>query len=323
MITFIKLSLYVGLAAVALYGIRKWFDGGVCTSKARLDGKTVVITGGNTGIGKETAIDMARRGAKVIIGCRNQQRGEKAVGEIQEKSGSKNVHLRSLDLASFASIRAFAEGVLRSESRLDILINNAGIMACPFAKTEDGFQTQFGVNHLGHFLLTNLLVDLIEKSAPSRIVIVSSLAHRFLTSVNFDKVNDESSYDPMNAYSESKLANVLFANELSKRLKNKNVSVFSLHPGVVTTELGRYSSFMNHPIVKLLLVPVRKLIYKDSQQGAQTSICCAVEEGLEKLTGEYFADCAVATKSAFAQDEQLAKKLWQLSMQWTKLEKQQ
>eukprot|EP00794_Sanderia_malayensis_P007971 gene7971-8830_t len=312
------MSLALGLgvvgASLALYGIRKWSDGGVCTSKARLDGKTVVITGGNTGIGKETAIDMAKRGARVIVGCRNKQKGEEAIADIREQSGSKNVHLRSLDLASFASIRAFAEGVLRSESRLDILINNAGIMACPFAKTEDGFQTQFGVNHLGHFLLTNLLVDLIEKSAPSRIVIVSSLVHRFVFSVDFDKYNNVDSYTPWGAYNESKLANVLIASEWARRLKDKNVSVFSLHPGSVATDLQRHS-LRSNAFKEICMYPFLKLTFKNPQQGAQTSIHCAVQEGIEHLSGEYFADCTVATKSALAKDEKLAKQIWDMSVE--------
>ncbi len=269
-------------------------------------------------LGKETAIDLAKRGAKVIIGCRSKQKGEEALVDIKEKSGSENVHLRPIDLASFKSIRAFAEGILESESRLDILINNAGIMACPFWKTEDGHQIQFGVNHLGHFLLTNLLLGLIEKSAPSRIVIVSSLAHRFPFSVDLDKVNDEESYSAWSAYGVSKLANVLFAKELSRRLKDKNVSAFSLHPGSVSTELQRHS-LRADAIREVLMQPYLKLCFKSPWQGAQTSIFCAVQEGLEKYSGEYFADCAVATTSSFAKDEDLAKKLWDMSLEMTKL----
>lgn len=313
-----KLSVFIGLAAVALYAIRKYSDGGVCESKARLDGKTVVITGGNTGIGKETAIDLVSRGAKVIIGCRSKERGEAALVDIKNITGSDNVHMRILDLASFASIHAFAQGIVESEPRLDILINNAGIMMCPFWKTEEGFEMQVGVNHIGHFLLTNLLLDLIKKSAPSRIINVSSMGHKFVWSVDFETMHKESAYSSMGSYGVSKLANVLFTKELSQRLEGSGVSVFALHPGAVATELGRYS-FTKYSVIELLMTPVQKLAFKNSKQGAQTSICCAVEEGIEKYSGQYFADCKVAPASSLAEDKELAKKLWDQSIKWTKL----
>jgi len=156
-------SIAVGTVLIL---VRRYFNGGVCYSKEQLDGKTVIITGANTGIGKETAIDLARRNAKVIIACRNVERGEKAERDIRNLSKNENVHFRLLDLASFASIKKFCAEVLAQESRIDILVNNAGIMRCPYWKTEDDFEMQFGVNHLGHFLLTNLLLDRPNKRGP-------------------------------------------------------------------------------------------------------------------------------------------------------------
>ena len=226
---------------VSLWMLRKYFAGGVCRSKAMLDGKTVIITGANTGIGKETAIDLAKRNARVILACRSQDKGKKAEVDVRRESGSSNVHFRKLDLASFDSVRQFAKEVLSEESRLDILINNAGIMYCSFQKTVDGFETQFGVNHLGHFLLTNLLLDKIKQAPEGRIVVVSSIAHTFASKLDLDTINSEAHYSPYDAYHKSKLANVLFTKALAKRLAGSNITVNSLCPGAVATDLQRHT----------------------------------------------------------------------------------
>ena len=183
----------------------------------RLDGKTVIITGANTGLGKETAIE---RNAKVIA-CKNAERGKKAERDIRSLSKNENV-LKLLDLASFASIRKFCSEVLAEEPRLDILINNAGIMGCPYWKTEDSFEMQFGVNHLGHFLLTNLLLDRIKEAPAGRIVVVSSLGYIRTKEINFDDINSTQSYEPLYAYGQ---ANNLFAIALHKRLAGTNVTI--------------------------------------------------------------------------------------------------
>ncbi len=159
--------------------IRVCFVNGVtCPSKMRIDGKTVIVTGGNTGIGKETAMELARRGGRVIIACRDAKKGNQATAEIKEETGNNQVFFKSLDLASALSIREFADSVLEKESRLDLLILNAGVMFTPYALTKEGFEMQFGVNHLGHFLLTHLLLDRLKDCSPSRVVVVSSLAHQ-------------------------------------------------------------------------------------------------------------------------------------------------
>ena len=181
-------------AIVVLYAGRRYFQGPRCQSKRSLKGKTVVITGANTGIGKETAVDLAARGARVIIGCRNLEKGKEAIKEIQERSGNQNVFLEELDLASLGSVRSFADKILNSEPRLDILINKAGVLqlGCPYQKTEDGFEMQFGVNHLGHFLLTLLLLDRIKRSQPSRVINVSSDGHRSGSGkIKFDDIHHE------------------------------------------------------------------------------------------------------------------------------------
>lgn len=294
------------------YVFKPYISGGVCRSKARLEGKTVIITGSNTGIGKETALDLAARGARVIIACRDLQKGEKAMKEIIEKSGNGNIVAKHLDLASLRSVRNFAEEINSSEARVDVLINNAGVMAVPsLTKTQDGFETQMGVNHLGHFLLTNLLLDLLKKSAPSRIVVVSSIAHWFCTTAGFkfENINGEISYDPFDAYGQSKLANILFARELARRLDGTRVTANALHPGAVATELGRH-----HPYwLQVVLQPFVFLLTKSPKEGAQTSIHLAVSKELEGVSGLYFADCKERIPAKSAQDDEVAKKLWEVS----------
>ena len=228
------------ILAGTLYLARRYAAGGVCYSRAKLDGKTVIITGANTGIGKETAVDLARRGARVILACRSAEKGEEAVVEVRARSGNDKVVFRRLDLASLESVRQFASSILEEEPTIDILINNAGVMACPYSKTEDGFEMQFGVNHLAHFLLTNLLLDRLKEAPTARIVTVSSTAHRRTKGINFDDLNSEKSYSPFLAYGQSKLANILFTRSLAKRLAGTSVIANCLHPGVIRTELGRH-----------------------------------------------------------------------------------
>ena len=230
----------VGLACV--YLIRKWAAGGVgmCRSQARLDGKTVIITGANTGIGLETAVDMAKRNARVILACRSEERGERAAVEVRKRSGNDNAVFVQLDLASLDSVREFAAKILEEEPRIDILINNAGVMAVPERKlTKDGFEMQIGINHLGHFLLTNLLLDRIKEAPSARIVNVSSRAH-LRANLDLGDLNLEKSYDAWTAYGNSKIANILFTRSLARRLKGTRVTTNSLHPGVIMTELSRH-----------------------------------------------------------------------------------
>ena len=238
---------------VGLWMLRRYFAGGVCQSKAKLDGQMVIITGGNTGIGKETAIDLAKRNARVILACRSEEKGKKAEVDVRRESGNNDVHFRQLDLSSFASIRKFAKEVLEEESCVDILINNAGVMMCPYTKTEDGFEMQFGVNHLGHFLLTNLLLDRIKQAPEGRIVNVSSSMHAFSPPLNLDTINSEDNYSAIQSYSNSKLANVLFTKALAKRLHRTNVITTSLHPGAIDTDLQRHTLSIRVRIYRTVL----------------------------------------------------------------------
>ncbi|KAM3871197.1 retinol dehydrogenase 12 [Diretmus argenteus] len=308
----VLLLIVAGLGVVTLLmivfapHIRKYAAGGVCQSGARLDGKTVLITGANTGIGKETALDLAVRGARVIMACRDVEKGEEAAASICAMCPSAQVEVRELDLADTCSIRAFAQKFLREVNHLHILINNAGVMMCPYMKTIDGFEMQIGVNHLGHFLLTSLLIGLLKRSSPARIVVVSSLAHNFGW-IRFHDLQSQGSYNSGLAYCQSKLANVLFARELARRLKDCNVTVNSLHPGTVNSELTRHSTLMT------ILFTVLSMFLKTPREGAQTTIYCAVAEELHSISGKHFSDCAPAFVAPQGRSEETARRLWDAS----------
>ncbi|XP_057176513.1 retinol dehydrogenase 12 isoform X2 [Triplophysa rosa] len=269
--------------------------------------------GANTGIGKATALDLARRGARVILACRNESKAQSAVAAIQRETGNKEVLYMHLDLASLQSVRSFAENFLKNESRLDILINNAGLLMG--GKTKDGFGMIFGVNHLGHFLLTVLLLDRLKECGPSRVVTVSSLAHMW-GKVDFNCINTHkdlglgnSDFASLKLYSHSKLCNILFTHELAKRLKGTNVTCYSLHPGAIKTDINNNSSLL----WRLVMTPAMLLFFTDVDSGAQTSLHCALQEGLDPLSGCYFSKCAVGKVPAKARDDATAKKLWEVS----------
>nr|XP_055026238.1 retinol dehydrogenase 14a [Misgurnus anguillicaudatus] len=277
-----------------------------------LRGKTIIVTGANSGIGKATAAELLRRQGRVIMACRDRERAEKAALEIQQETGPDRGELviKLLDLASLKSVRSFCEEILKEEPKIDVLINNAGIYQCPYTQTEDGFEMQFGVNHLGHFLLTNLLLDLLKRSAPSRIIVVSSKLYKY-GEINFDDLNSEKSYDKAFAYSRSKLANLLFTLELSRKLEETGVTVNALTPGIVRTNLGR------HVYIPMLVKPLFNLaswaFFKSPEAGAQTSIYLACSPDVEGVQGKCFANCQEEQLLEKATDEEVAKRLWDIS----------
>lgn len=306
--------LFILVVALLLFLFSRWMRGPMKGSNnpKSLTGKLVVITGANTGIGKAAAEDLAKRGARVIILCRSVEKGEEAAAEIKESTGGQ-VEVRRLDLASLKSVRECAEALVASEDKIDILINNAGVMMCPNWKTEDGFDMQFGTNHLGHFLLTELLMPLIRKSEASgfhpRIINVSSLGHKGAP-INWDDINFEKSYSSWAAYAQSKLANVLHAKELAERLSNTEISVYAVHPGAVDTELGRhlYSTWYGK-ILKPCAVPmIKKPIH-----GAQTILYCALDDSVANDSGKYYADCRETRPHPRALRKEDQKRLWELS----------
>ncbi|KAG9274012.1 retinol dehydrogenase 12-like isoform X2 [Astyanax mexicanus] len=291
-----------------IYTLRAFLFG-EWSSDVRLDGKTVIITGANTGIGKETTRDLAKRGARIIMACRDIPKAEVTQREIIEDSGNQNIVIRKLDLSDTKSIREFAEIINNEEKQLHILINNAGVMMCPYSKTADGFEMQIGVNHLGHFLLTFLLIDLLKKSAPSRIILLSSMAHSWGT-IKLDDINSEKSYHSRRVYGQSKLANILCTRSLGRRLKDTGVTVYAVHPGIVRTELKRH---MN--LCLLFLWKVVRPFTKTTVQGAQTTVYCAVEPSLQSETGGYYSNCGLSSCTRAARDDEMAEKLWELSCQ--------
>ncbi|KAF5281075.1 hypothetical protein FQR65_LT14871 [Abscondita terminalis] len=291
-----------------------------CLSNVRLDGKTAVITGSNTGIGKCTVHDFFKRGARVIMACRNVEKANEAAKDIkadcegQDKLGE--IVVTELDLCSLDSVRKCAARLLESEKRIDILINNAGVMMCPQSKTADGFETQFGTNHLGHFLFTLLLLPRIIASSPARIVNVSSRAHSG-GQLNFDDLNHEKRpYSAYHAYADSKLSNILFTKELARRLRGaniENVNVYSLHPGVIATELGRHLDNTYFKGLRWTFSVLFKSFMKTPEQGAQTTIHCAIDENAGKETGLYYSECKVQEPISRANNVEDAEKLWEMS----------
>ncbi|EAT34252.1 AAEL013483-PA [Aedes aegypti] len=298
-----------------VYFVRKFFQGGQFKNKdIRLDAKVVIITGANSGIGKETAIECAKRGARVYMGCRDANRMEKARQEILDKSGSQNVFGLELDLASFDSIRNFVRTFLSMERRLHVLINNAGVMACPKEYTKDGFEMHFGVNHLGHFYLTNLLVDVLKRTAPSRIVTVSSLGHKW-GRIDKDDINSEKDYREWGAYMQSKLCNILFSRHLAKRLRGTGIHTYCLHPGTVNTELTRYQN----RCMMIAAKPLLWVFFKSAKSGAQTTLYCAMEPTIAGDTGKYYSDCKLKEPEPHAKDDAMAEWLWNISEKLTGL----
>lgn len=277
-----------------------------------MDGKTVIVTGANSGIGRATAAGIVRLQGRVIMACRDVSRAEEAVRDIRQQTGASASQLvvRQLDIASLRSVRAFCHDIRKEEPRLDVLINNAGVYQCPYTTTEDGFEMQFGVNHLGHFLLTHLLLDLLKQSAPSRIVVVSSKLYKH-GHINFEDLNSEHSYDKAFAYSRSKLANLLFTCELAQRLQGSGVTVNALTPGIVRTNLGR------HVHIPVLAKPLFNLLswglFKSPEEGAQTSVYLASSPDVEGVQGKCFADCQPQVLLDKATDQEVASKLWDIS----------
>ena len=274
-------------------------------------GKSVVITGGNAGIGKETAVGLAQQGARVVITSRDVGRGAAAVEEIRRRSDSETVEAMQLDLASFPSIRAFATDLLARDDRLDVLIDNAGLILRRRTETEDGFETTFGVNHLGHFLLTNLLLDKLRASAPSRVVVVSSDAHKQVGGgLDFDDLQSERRYRAIRAYGRSKLANIYFARELARRLDGSGVTANALHPGFVASRFARDGDL---GWVGRIGMPLVRPFALSAADGARTSIHLASSPDVDGLTGHYFYKCLPIAPSSTAQDDEAARRLWAVS----------
>ncbi|XP_059441210.1 short-chain dehydrogenase TIC 32, chloroplastic-like [Corylus avellana] len=287
-------------------------------------GLTAIVTGSSSGIGVETTRVLALRGVHVIMAVRNMDAGRNVKEQILKEIPNAKIDVMQLDLSSMGSVRKFASEYNESGLPLNLLINNAGVMASPFMLSQDNIELQFATNHLGmwgHFLLTNLLLDTMKKTAresnkEGRIVIVASEGHRFVyrEGIRFDKINDESGYNMLFAYGQSKLANILHANELARRLKEEGVEITanSLHPGAIVTNLLRHHSF-----ISVIASTLGKYVLKNVHQGAATQCYVALHPQVKEVSGEYFMDSNEAKGSSQANDAELAKKLWDFSLSLT------
>ncbi|MCB9579510.1 MAG: SDR family oxidoreductase [Polyangiaceae bacterium] len=271
-----------------------------------MSGKVCLVTGANTGIGAVTARELAHAGAHVVLACRKKERAEPVLAEIAADGGKAD--FLQLDLADLASVRSAAEGFLARDLPLHVLVNNAGL-AGQRGITKDGFELAFGVNHLGHFLFTLLLLDKLKESAPARIVIVSSGNHYKAAGFDWEAVRKSTaSVTGLPEYSASKLANVLFAKELTRRLP-ADVTTYSLHPGVVASDVWRGVPWPFRSIMKLFMV--------SNEEGAQTSLYCATSPELAGESGKYYDRCREKRPNRVAGDEALARELWDKSVAWT------
>jgi NAD(P)-dependent dehydrogenase (short-subunit alcohol dehydrogenase family) len=285
----------------------------VTETQQDMSGKTVVITGGNSGIGLETAVAVARAGAKVLITVRDERKGTAAIKEIHARAPGAEADFVVFDLASLASVREGAAQILASCPRIDVLVNNAGLVLSDRTLTVDGFETTFAVNHLGPFLLTELLLDRIRASAPARIVNVSSTAHAGARrGLDFDDLQSERQYRGMAVYSKSKLANIYFTTELARRLAGSGVTANSLHPGTVATGYGRDGDTSG-----LLAFGVKLIgpFVLTAEKGARTSVYLASSPEVDGVTGRYFVRSKEAKPSRAARDDAAARRLWDVSEQ--------
>mmetsp|Transcript_76103 Transcript_76103/g.126836 ORF Transcript_76103/g.126836 Transcript_76103/m.126836 type:complete len:343 (-) Transcript_76103:90-1118(-) len=319
----------LAVGGATLFAGKLYFNGGVCTAAPDLRGRTAIVSGANTGLGKETAHRLAELGATVIMACRDKVKGEETRQHILKSLGTpSDLHVWELDLANLESVDRFLErwntqqAGLGGGPKLDLLIANAGIMALPQRETTtDGFERQLGVNHLGHMHLTLGLLPSVQRAAEqtgdARIVVVSSLAHE-KGSIQWDDLQLSSSpeaYTAWGAYRQSKLANVMFANALNRRLKGTGAIAVSLHPGVVRTELGRHMDFPRWKM--MLLSPALLFCLKTPWQGAQTTLHCAMADGVEG--GMYYSDCEPKEMKGLpegvATDEAMQERLWTQSLE--------
>jgi len=287
-------------------------------------GKVVIITGANSGIGYESARELTRKGAEVIVASRDPIKADWAISKIRKEIPEAKLKFIEVDLASLKSIRKFTEVFKANYDRLDILLNNAGIMLIPYGKTHDGFENTVGVNHLGHFALTGLLMDRLSSTPGARVVSVASNAH-YAGEMDFDNLLFENGheYAPMKAYGRSKLANLLFTYELQRRFKSRDYDVIALaaHPGIAATSLANHLFFN---LISWLIQPLMKMIFQSSAMGALPSIRAAVDP--EAQGGQYYGPAGKGEKSGYpiivdsnpaSKNEKDARTLWQISEELT------
>ena len=278
------------------------------TAPSPLHGRVVLITGANTGIGLATARELARRGARVFVACRSAEKARTAIEDIRRSSGNQQIEALELDLADLDSVRRCARELLAREMPLHVLINNAGLAGAR-GLSASGFEIAFGVNHVGHFLLTHLLLDRLKESAPARIVTVASKAHYRAPGIDWTAVHQPTrSRTGLDEYGVSKLANVLFSAELARRLAGSGVTTYALHPGVVASDVWRSVPWPLRSLLKLAMIT--------TEEGAATTLHCATSPAVADQSGLYYDRCREKTPSLAARDPALAAELWRRSLEW-------
>lgn len=286
------------------------------TTNFLMKGKTCIVTGANSGLGKFTALGFARMGATVVMVCRSRERGEAARTEIMAASGNQSVDLLLADLSSQAAVRQLADAFKAKHQPLHVLVNNAGGVFYDRSLTVDGMEYSFAVNHLAPFLLTNLLLDVLKASTPARVVNVATrLAGN--TTINFDDLQGERSYSGMAAYSQAKLAVIVFTYELARRLAGGGVTVNCVHPGVFKSNFGQNNE--RQPILFRILNPLFKLFMADAEQAAERVLYLATSPEVEGISGKYFADKKEIKSPKQSYDTAVAQRLWQVSEELTGL----
>ncbi len=279
-----------------------------------MSGKTIIVTGATSGIGEVAARELAGMGARVVLIGRSGEKCQATADMIRKATGNPAVDYLVADLSSQVAIRRLAADIKVRYPRIDVLINNAGAMVSPRRESVDGIEMTWALNHLGYFLLTDLLLDTLKASAPSRVVSVASEAHRMVSGIDFDDVEGKKSYRPLKSYSQSKLANVLFTRELCRRLEGSGVTANSLHPGFVATNFtaGKGLTFRVFQVGA-------KLFAITPEQGAKTTIYLASSPEVEGQSGGYYSKSKLAKPSAAARDDEAAQKLWELSQRMIQL----
>ncbi len=279
-----------------------------------MDSKRILITGANSGMGLASSIALAKQGHEVIMVCRNEERGQKAVEQAREQSGSNQLTLMQCDLGSLDGIRHFAEQFYERYDRLDVLLNNAGVVNLKRKETNDGFEMSLGVNHLGHFLLTRLLLDALHQSPAGRIVTVGSGAYK-LGKIHWDDLQLHHGYTVLKAYAQSKLANLYFNQILAEQLQGTNVTANCLHPGAVATSIGvdRDTGFGKRLLAALAHTP----FFQTPEQGAETAVFLATDPSVEGKSGHYYYRKKVHPVKSRAQNREEALRLWEWSEQQT------
>lgn len=282
--------------------------------RPQMHGKTCVITGATSGIGYETAKALAEQDASLVLVGRNEEKSIRTVDRLIDLSGNDKIEYLLADLSVQEEIRRLADNIRDRYQHLDVLVNNAGAIFFSRRESADGLEMTFALNHLGYFLLTNLLLDLLKQSAPSRIVNVASAAHQG-ASIDFDDLQKTKQYSAMKVYGQSKLANLLFTYELARRLQETRVTVNAMHPGFVGSNFGKSST----GLLGKLLMPVLHLFARSPRKGAETVVYLASSKEVEGVTGQYFIDKAPAESSAASHDTETAQRLWRVSEELTGL----